>query len=127
MQLWFHERSEIASSTRTPLPKKREGVLIQMQREAFRMKVNPSCPYEFEVIDFHSRSYVVNLKDKTCTCCEFQLDQFVCVHAVAAIGRRPGLSCYDFISPFYKIEALVCTYAGIIHPIGDVSSWDVPQ
>ncbi|VFQ99257.1 unnamed protein product [Cuscuta campestris] len=39
MQLWFHERSEIASSTRTPLPKKREGVLIQMQREAFRMKV----------------------------------------------------------------------------------------
>ncbi|VFQ95842.1 unnamed protein product [Cuscuta campestris] len=39
MQLWFHERSEIASSTRTPLPKKREAVLIQMQREAFRMKV----------------------------------------------------------------------------------------
>ncbi|VFQ82969.1 unnamed protein product [Cuscuta campestris] len=39
MQLWFHERSEIASSTRTPLPKKLEVVLIQMQREAFRMKV----------------------------------------------------------------------------------------
>ncbi|VFQ91583.1 unnamed protein product [Cuscuta campestris] len=127
MQQWFHDRSEIASSTRTRLFKKCEALLIQMQREAFRMKVNPSCPYEFEVIDFHSRSYVVNLKDKTCTSCEFQLDQFVCVHAVATIGRCPDLSCHDFISPFYKIEVLVCTYVATVHPIGNLSSWDVPQ
>ncbi|VFQ62239.1 unnamed protein product [Cuscuta campestris] len=32
-----------------------------------------------------------------------------------SIGKRPGLSCYEFISTFYKLEALVCTYAGIVH------------
>ncbi|RAL50867.1 hypothetical protein DM860_005223 [Cuscuta australis] len=62
MQRWFHERAEIASSTRTPLPKKRENELIQLQRDAFRMKAS-----------------------------------------------------------------LVCTYAGIVHPIGDVSGWVIPQ
>ncbi|VFQ77901.1 unnamed protein product [Cuscuta campestris] len=44
-----------------------------------------------------------------------------------SIGKRPGLSCYEFISTFYKLEALVCTYAGIVHPIGDVSGWVIPQ
>ncbi|VFQ69776.1 unnamed protein product [Cuscuta campestris] len=127
MQRWFHERAEIASSTRTPLPKKRENELIQLQRDAFRMKVNASCSYEFEVTDNDSRSFIVNLKEKTCTCCEFQLNKFVYVHAVAAIGKRPGLSCYEFISTFYKLEALVCTYAGIDHPIGDVSGWVILQ
>ncbi|RAL42549.1 hypothetical protein DM860_011167 [Cuscuta australis] len=38
VQRWFHERAEIASSTRTLLPMKRENELIQLQRDAFRMK-----------------------------------------------------------------------------------------
>ncbi|CAH9114478.1 unnamed protein product [Cuscuta europaea] len=62
----------------------------------------PSCAFEFEVFDKRSRSYVVNLKERTCTCREFQLDGFLCVHSVAAIRSRPGLSCYDYISEFYK-------------------------
>ncbi|VFQ82679.1 unnamed protein product [Cuscuta campestris] len=49
------------------------------------------------------------------------------VEFLRAIGKRPGLSCYEFISTFYKLEALVCTYAGIVHPIGDVSGWVIPQ
>ncbi|VFQ77298.1 unnamed protein product [Cuscuta campestris] len=127
VQRWFHERAEIASSTRTLLPMKRENELIQLQRDAFRMKVNASCSYEFEVTDNDSRSFIVNLKEKTCTCCEFQLDKFVCVHAVETIGKPLGLSCYKFISTFYELEALVCTYAGIVHPVSDVSGWVIPQ
>ncbi|VFQ70853.1 unnamed protein product [Cuscuta campestris] len=74
-----------------------------------------------------TQTFVVNLRDKSCTCGDFQLDHFVCVHAVAAIGSRPGLSCYNFISPYYKREALVATYSGIVHPIGDKSTWDIPS
>ncbi|VFQ85738.1 unnamed protein product [Cuscuta campestris] len=126
MQKWFHERFETATSTSTILPKKLESELITLQRDAFKMKVKPSCPYEFEIVDRWTRTFVVNLRDKSCTCGDFQLDHFVCVHAVAAIGSRPGLSCYNFISPYYKREALVATYSGIVHPLGDKSTWDIP-
>ncbi|RAL49764.1 hypothetical protein DM860_002055 [Cuscuta australis] len=126
MQKWFHERLQTASSTTTILPRKLESELITLQRDAFRMKVKPASPYEFEVVDRWSRAFVVNLRDKSCTCGDFQLDHFVCVHAVAAIGSRPGLSCYNFISPYYKRESLVATYSGIVHPLGDQSTWYIP-
>ncbi|VFQ59359.1 unnamed protein product [Cuscuta campestris] len=126
MQKWFHERRQTASSTTTILPRKLESELITLQRDAFRMKVKPASPYEFEVVDRWSRTFVVNLRDKSCTCGDFQLDHFVCVHAVAAIGSRPGLSCYNFISPYYKRESLVATYSGIVHPLGDQSTWYIP-
>ncbi|RAL49939.1 hypothetical protein DM860_002230 [Cuscuta australis] len=126
MQKWFHERFETASFTSTILPKKLESELITLQRDAFEMKVKPAWPYEFKIVDGWTQSFVVKLRDKSCTCGDFQLDHFVCVHALAAIGSRPGLSCYNFISPYYKREALVATYSGIVHPLGDKSTWDIP-
>ncbi|VFQ60092.1 unnamed protein product [Cuscuta campestris] len=126
MQKWFHERFETASSTSTILPKKLESELITLQRDAFEMKVKPAWPYEFKIVDGWTQSFVVKLRDKSCTCGDFQLDHFVCVHALAAIGSRPRLSCYNFISPYYKREALVATYSGIVHPLGDKSTWDIP-
>ncbi|VFQ70075.1 unnamed protein product [Cuscuta campestris] len=126
MQKWFHERFETTSSTTTILPRKLKSDLITLQREAFRMKVKPASPYKFEVVDRWSRTYIVNLRDKSCICGDFQLDHFVCVHAVAAIGSRPGLSCYNFISTYYKRESLVATYSGIVHPIGNQSTWYIP-
>ncbi|CAH9068785.1 unnamed protein product [Cuscuta epithymum] len=91
------------------------------------MRVKPSCRYEFEIVDRLRRSFIVNLIDRTCTCRVFQLEHFVCVHAVAAIGTRPGVSCYDYISYYYTRQSLVNTYSGVQHPIGDVSSWIVPH
>ncbi|RAL41585.1 hypothetical protein DM860_013119 [Cuscuta australis] len=60
-----------------------------------------------------------NMKVKPACPYEFELS--------TAIGSRPGLSCYNFISPYYKREALVATYSGIVHPIGDKSTWDIPS
>ncbi|CAH9108157.1 unnamed protein product [Cuscuta europaea] len=81
------------------------------------MKVNASCEYEFEVIDRKCRRFVVNLNSRICTCGQFQLDHFVCVHAVAAICSRPGLSCYSYISSYYTREQLLATWSGIMHQL----------
>ncbi|CAH9091170.1 unnamed protein product [Cuscuta epithymum] len=62
-----------------------------------------------------------------CTCREFELDGFLCVHSVAAIRSRPGLSCYDYISEFYTAHHWAQTYCGIIHPIGSPDGWMVPS
>ena len=90
------------------------------------MQVKPSSPYEFEVVDLDSRIFVVNLQDRTCHCRQFQVDQFVCAHAVAACRQR-GLSVYDYVSPYYKKEKYEATYAGVVHPIGTESGIAIPN
>ncbi|CAH9062888.1 unnamed protein product [Cuscuta europaea] len=126
MQQWFTERKDKAEKTSTILTKKCEKRLVAMQAESTRMKVKPSCAYEFEVVDSRCKSFVVNLNSRSCTCGHFQLDQFVCVHDVAAIGIRPHLSCYTYISPYYTRDAWLATWSGIMHPIADPDSWSIP-
>ncbi|CAH9129122.1 unnamed protein product [Cuscuta epithymum] len=125
MQTWFAGRLEDATSSTTHLTLKFEKHLVSLQRDASRMRVKLSCRYEFEV-DRLRRSFIVNLNDRTCTCHMFQLEHFVCVHAVATIGTRAGVSCYDYISYYYMRQSVLNTYSGVQHPIGDVSSWIVP-
>ncbi|CAH9141044.1 unnamed protein product [Cuscuta epithymum] len=127
MQEWFKARREIAESTCTKLSEKYEKLLVSLQFESSRMKVNASCAYEFEVIDRKCRRFVVNLNSRICTCGQFQLNHFVCVHAVAAIGSRPGLSCYSYISSYYTRDHLLATWSGIMHPIGDPEDWIIPS
>lgn len=90
------------------------------------LQVNPSSVSEFEVADLDSRLFVVNLEEKTCYCRQFQVDQFVCPHAVAACRER-GLSVYDYVSPYYFKEKLKATYAGVVHPIGTEHGIQVPE
>ncbi|CAH9101577.1 unnamed protein product, partial [Cuscuta europaea] len=92
MQQWFTERKESAEKTRTILAPTREKHLVTLQGQACRMQVKPASYTEFEVVDRHCRSFVVDLNSKTCSCGEFQLSHFVCVHAVSAIATRPAMS-----------------------------------
>ncbi|CAH9083608.1 unnamed protein product, partial [Cuscuta europaea] len=127
MQQWFTERSEEALITSTFLSPKRENHLVALQAQSTCIQVKPTFYFEFEVVDRYCRSFVVNLNHKTCTCGVFQLGQFVCAHAVAAIRVRPRLSCYDFISPIYSRDSWFSTWSAVVHPIVDPQSWLVPQ
>ncbi|CAH9096997.1 unnamed protein product, partial [Cuscuta epithymum] len=127
MQKWFCDRREAAAANESRLSAHFESQLILSQANAAVMQVRPSCNFEFEVFDRKGRIYVVNLRAGTCTCREFQLDGFICVHAVAAIRSRPGLSCYDYIPQYYTNHKWVAAYDGIIHPIGSPDGWVVPR
>ncbi|CAH9108487.1 unnamed protein product [Cuscuta europaea] len=58
MQQWFTERKDKAEKTSTILTRKCEKRLVALQAEATRMKVKPSCAYEFEVVDSRCTSFV---------------------------------------------------------------------
>ncbi|VFQ99216.1 unnamed protein product [Cuscuta campestris] len=116
-QRWFHKRRELANSTSSTLTKFYESELNELHSATAVMEIRPACAFEFLVLDKNGRSFVVNFQNKTCTCYEFQLHHFVCVHAVAATRCRGGLSCYDYVSTFYTTTAWRATYLGIIHPI----------
>ncbi|VFQ82737.1 unnamed protein product [Cuscuta campestris] len=127
MQVWFHKRRELANSTSSILTKFYEAELKELHAASTVMEVRPACAFEFLVFDKNGRSFVVNFQNRSCTCCEFQLDHFVCVHAVAATRSRKGLSCYDYISSFYTAASWRAIYSGIIHPIPSKDSWVVPD
>ncbi|CAH9090814.1 unnamed protein product [Cuscuta epithymum] len=127
MQQWFVKRKEKAEKTQTILTNKHEKHLVALQSQAAKLKVKPASYFEFEVVDRHCRSFVVDLQARTCTCAEFQLNHFVCVHGVAAIGICPRVSCYDYISPYYTRDYWLSTWTGVMHPIRDRESWLVPS
>ena len=85
---------------------------------------NDSC--QFEVMDGDCRPYIFYLENKTCTCREFRVDQFICSHTVAACSIR-GFSVYNYVSSFYKKEKLIATYAGVVDPLGQPSDWIIPD
>ena len=77
-------------------------------------------------MDKDCSSFVVDFENKTCQYREFQLNQFICAHEVAACGMH-NLSIYNYISRYYKKEEWVATYANMMHPIGTPSGWTVPK
>lgn len=77
-------------------------------------------------MDTTCRIFVVDLDKKTCQCREFQLNQFICAHGVAACGTR-GLSVYNFIDKFYMKEEWRAAYSGVVHAIGSTSTWGIPE
>lgn len=83
--------------------------------------------YEFEVVDKdHGKSWAVNLYHKSCTCRVFQVDNFICPHAIAACKFR-NYVVEDYISTYYTKENWYSSYAGVIHPYGSVETWQIPE
>ncbi|KAI4305056.1 hypothetical protein L6164_028446 [Bauhinia variegata] len=59
--------------------------------------------------------YVVNVKERTCTCREWDLCGIPCEHAVSALAHlcaKPE----DYVSTFYRRDVYLWTYEDFIHP-----------
>ncbi|XP_075111170.1 uncharacterized protein LOC142181668 [Nicotiana tabacum] len=70
--------------------------------------VRASTDHIHTVIDGAKR-YIVCLKNKRCSCGQFQLDELPCAHALTALSRR--------------IES----YEIPVNPLLDETKWNVPQ
>ena len=80
--------------------------------------------YGFEVLGSDFRA-TVNLENKTCSCREFELDHYPCVHAAAACRFR-NISFYLFCSEYYTVSAWRDCYAPTIYPLDDRRLWQAP-
>ena len=71
--------------------------------------------------------HVVYLEKGECTCRKWQLSGLPCGH-VCAMARFAGLRSVDQLAqPWFLNKNLKGTYAGIIYPVRDVSSWHTPN
>ncbi|XP_019095110.1 PREDICTED: uncharacterized protein LOC104757102 [Camelina sativa] len=122
---WFHERREKASKhNKHATPNVTKEIVLRFN-DAMKQDVFQVDQHEFEVKDDKNK-FVVHLKNKTCTCCVFDIDRIPCIHAIAA-AKRTNMDEYKLVDHFYLTDIWAKAYAESIHPSGDVKSWVFPD
>ncbi|XP_019235696.1 PREDICTED: uncharacterized protein LOC109216024 [Nicotiana attenuata] len=86
--------------------------------------VTPSTSYLYLVLD-KGKQRMVFLKDRTCSCRRFQLDELPCAHAWAVLKYK-YIDHIEYCSVYYTRKYLLMTYEIPIYPISDESTWKIP-
>ena len=155
LQKWFHNKRIFTERTVTPLTGR---VLSILQKNSTDFKIYTAKPMDKYVyhIKGETKDWVVNLTDKTCTCCRFNLDLISYSYACAAIRyvyiwllylrnlyhiiiikitysicllvfRSANRRSERYVSPYYKKETFVATYSGLLYPVFHPDEWDIPE
>ncbi|XP_023644231.1 uncharacterized protein LOC111832126 [Capsella rubella] len=90
---------------------------------------------DYSVTGVDGSSYVVDLKNKTCYCKQFDIDRYPCVHAIAAAmeaAKNAGheineIQLHELCSKYYWIEQWALGYSRTIYPVPIMSMWIVPD
>jgi zinc finger SWIM domain-containing protein 3 len=88
-----------------------------LKAQSLQVMFSPSNT--FEVQDFLGAVNVVNIDAWDCSCREWQLNGFPCLHAVAVL-QHIGRDVYDYCSKYYTTEAFRLTYSESIKPVPTV-------
>ena len=76
----------------------------------------PISTHEFEVV-CNGSQMVVDIHSRSCSCRIWQVEDFPCCHAIAALWSIK-LSPRRYVSHFYTKDAYVATYAANVYPSG---------
>ncbi|XP_024027683.1 uncharacterized protein LOC21396860 [Morus notabilis] len=125
LQDWFCIRRQNAEVASTKLAEEAENEVRKNFEESSKLTTKPTNDDIFEVYN-KNKSWVVNMKQKTCTCGRLEHDQLPCSHSIAA-SNKMNMGIYKYSSYYYTNEALQNTYHHTVHPLGDSSTWNVPD
>ena len=87
--------------------------------------MKPANQNLFQVID-ENRNRMVNLKEGTCTCNRFQMDELPCSHAVAVM-KELKIDTYKYCADYYTTKSWIQTYQETVHPVGNQDEWELPS
>ena len=94
-----------------------DSTLVNAFKSGRTWLVSRSSDRVFEV---QSRTSVsVDLLIRTCSCYQWQLNGFLCAHAVIAIQKSGG-DLYAHVEPFYYTSKFKACYAESVYPIPTV-------
>ncbi|KAG6947027.1 hypothetical protein JG687_00016367 [Phytophthora cactorum] len=98
-------------------PAEFHSLAAEYEGEASRFDVVRTSESEFEVIDQQtSAGRVVNFAKQTCTCGEYDVSRFPCLHVFLAVTHA-GMLRTDVIPRIFLMTSLKTLYAGRITPI----------
>lgn len=72
------------------------------------------------------RHMVVDITARTCSCCYWQLEDFPCSHAAAAL-YRVNLKPINFIPSYFTKAGFEAVYAQDVNPITHDGDWNLPS
>lgn len=105
-------------------------VVIQLHvlsRQLGHLKVKEGGREEAEVTEITQSQkiirHVVNLKNHTCTCREWQVSGKPCQHALALIITYRNPKMEDYLDSYYSVYHFRLAYSGVIRPLTDKSQW----
>jgi len=78
---------------------------------------------EFDYNIEKSYKFVVNLKERTCSCRAWEVSGLPCKHAIAFITSIPGEKIEDHVDNYYSIQMFRAAYEGKIPSLPDKSMW----
>nr|XP_016504615.1 PREDICTED: uncharacterized protein LOC107822579 [Nicotiana tabacum] len=125
LECWTKEKLLKANGTFTYLGFKFNKELDDNKTLSHKLRVRDLTYYIHTVLD-GVRRYIVCLKNKRCSCGQFQLYELPCPHALAAL-RRMDESFEQYCSPYYTRANLLRTYEIPVNLLPDESKWNVPQ
>ncbi|XP_049400475.1 uncharacterized protein LOC125864493 [Solanum stenotomum] len=125
VQDWHYANKINAVETSTELGKKYEEIMKENYTTSQRMTVKPSSDYVYSVVD-DEKQFVVNLRERSCTCIRFQIDEMPCPHALAVITFK-SMDAYQYCSVYYNKDHLLKTYDICTYPVPNESTWDIPR
>ncbi|KAH9686718.1 SWIM-type domain-containing protein [Citrus sinensis] len=96
------------------------------RQEGRYVRVLMASEYEFEVMDENNKTFMVNMQNKTCDCGVYQICGIPCKHIIPCIALRHE-DAADYVDKKLTVEAYLATYANIIHPLPDQSTWAVVE
>ncbi|XP_028122603.1 uncharacterized protein LOC114319753 [Camellia sinensis] len=94
-----------------------DSTLVNALKSGRTWLVSRSSDLVFKVQSRPSVS--VGLLNKTCSCYQWQLNGFLCTHAVTAIQKSGG-DLYAYVEPFYYTSKFKACYAESVYPIPTV-------
>ncbi|XP_012833693.1 PREDICTED: uncharacterized protein LOC105954572 [Erythranthe guttata] len=88
------------------------------------LRIDRFGTWNFEVIE-NEKSYAVDFHAWTCSWRAWQIEKILCKHACVCIDSK-GLSVYDYMDRYYKIDMYKKTYQPILNPIPtfDMDFWN---
>ncbi|KAM6593414.1 uncharacterized protein LOC133036012 [Cannabis sativa] len=93
IQQWTYTNRKKASKTTTFFTPTAEKKLVNNFVDSLTKNVKPINESMFEVVEL-TRSWVINLKEKICSCNRFQIDELPCAHALVVI-KEMNLNVYN--------------------------------
>ncbi|XP_019255097.1 PREDICTED: uncharacterized protein LOC109233681 [Nicotiana attenuata] len=93
-------------------------------KAARELPVIPSTCYLYSVLD-KGKQRMVFLKDRTCSCRRFQLDELPCAHAWSVLKYK-YIEHIEYCSVYYTRKYLLKAYEIPIYPVLDESTWKIP-
>ncbi|XP_062100719.1 uncharacterized protein LOC133806641 [Humulus lupulus] len=92
---------------------------------SLRLTVKPTNEYLLEVFK-EDNSWIVNLKERICTCNRFQKDEMPYGHTLVVM-KEMNIDPYDYCSHYYTTKVWLETYDATVYPVGKQQHWELPD